>query len=117
MTDTTFYNDMASLATELMNDFGTPATLRRVTTPKPGADGKAVPTTTDVPGLAVRITDMEVIRTLELEGDLGYATKFPVAVKDGDLLLHGDTYEIQQTKAVNPEGSRILIAFHTVKRA
>lgn len=119
MTDTTFYQDMFNLATELMNDFGTPATLRKVTRPKPDAEGKSVPTTVDYPGLAVRISDLEVLRALELPGGLGYAVKFPADIQEGDQLIHtnaNDTYEILQSKVVNPEGNRVMIAFVTVKR-
>lgn len=118
MTDTVFYDEMAKLATELMNEFGTPATLRKVTKGKPGADGKAVVTFADTPGLAVRVHDMEVIRALNLEGDVGYATKFPVQGEDGDQLIHGGTtLELVSSKYVNPEGNRLMVAFHGVKLA
>lgn len=118
MTDITFYNDMFTLATELMSDFGTPATLREVIKPKPNAEGKSVPTYNDTPGLAVRISDMEVIEAMGLTGDLGYAMKFPAEPKQDFHLLHaGDTYVIEKVKLVNPEGTRIMVAFATVKRA
>lgn len=118
MTDVTFYDDMVNLATELMNDFGTPATLRKVAKPKPGADGKSIPTHQDHPGLAVRIHDKELIQALGLEGDLGYAMKFPAEAGSDDKLIHaGETYVVQQVKRVNPEGNRLMIAFGTVTLA
>lgn len=119
MTDTVFYDQMFQLATELMNDFGTPATLREVTKGKPNAAGKVTATTHDTPGLAVRIHDQSVLVEMGLTGDVGYAIKFPtVEPKPEHLLLHaGQTYVLEKVKLVNPEGSRIMVGFATVKMA
>jgi len=119
MTDTAFYDRMATLATSLMDKFGTPATLRRVTVGKPDAEGKAVKTTTDTPALAVQINSKEVVDRLQLKGDSVYVVKaIGEPTEYGDLLIHGGkTMEIQDSKHVNPEGSRIMLSFHGVKRA
>ena len=118
MTDTRFYDEMFKLATELMNDFGTPATLRQVTKPKPDASGVSVPQNQDTPGLAVRIHDMSVLTALGLTGDVGYAMKFPAEPKPDHQLIHAsETWLIEQLKLVNPEGNRLMVAFATVKRA
>lgn len=116
MTDTLFYDELAALATELMNDFGTPATLRKVTKGPIGADGKATVETEDHPGLAVRISDTEMLRILELEGDTVYCLKFPIEPEAGYLLLHqGQTFELYKGKKINPEGNRLMVSFHGVK--
>jgi hypothetical protein len=118
VTDTVFYDEMFKLAGELMNDFGTPATLREVTQPKPDASGKSVPTFVDTPGLAVRIHDMSVLTALGLAGDVGYALKFPAEPKPDFQLIHaGETWLLEKVTLVNPEGSRLMMGFATVKRA
>jgi hypothetical protein len=115
---TQFYDEMEKLATELMNEFGTPATLRQVTKSKPGADGKAVLTFDDNPGLAVQIKDEELVRALELTGDVAYATKFPARGNPGHQLIHASlTYEIKSAKHVSPEGTRLMVSFFGVSRA
>lgn len=116
MTDTVFYDDMFALATELMNDFGTPATLRRVTKSKPDAEGKATVTTEEWPGLAVKITDEEMLDLMDLGGDVAYAIKFPVEPKAGWTLIHaGSAVELLKGKLVNPEGTRLIMAFFSGK--
>lgn len=118
MTDTKFYDDMFGLAQELMNQFGTPCTLRHVEVGEVGADGKATKTTTDTPGLAVRLTNLEVFQNMELKGNIGYVVKVPVASSRGDLIIHaGRTFEILDTKTINPEGDRLMISFHGTKEA
>ncbi len=117
MTDTQFYNDMEQLANELMSDFGTPATLRKVVTGKPDAEGKATQTPDDTPGLGVRVTSKEMMDALELKGDLMFAAKFPADTDEGDLIIHaGVSFSILSTKRVNPEGTRLMISFHGVRQ-
>jgi len=112
MTDVAFYNDMAILATELMNDFGTPATLRRVTKGKPDAEGKATVTTEEWPGLAVQITDEELITMMDLGGSKVYALKFPVEPEPGWTLIHaGNSTVLHKGKLINPEGNRLILSF------
>jgi len=117
--DVDFYNRMFGLATSLMNKFGTPATHRKVTKGKPGADGKSVVTNSDTPGLAVQLHDEEMIKMMNLEGDVAYVAKFPVdKVETGHQIIHaGNTMEILSTKAVNPEGNRMMVVFLGTKRA
>jgi len=118
MTDTVFYDEMFKLATDLLNDFGTPATLRKISPGKPNEEGKTEPTFVDHPGLGVRISDKSMIEALDLTGDVVYATKFPAAGDDSDLIIHaGDTYTILSSNFVNPEGTRLMVAFYGVKRA
>ncbi len=118
MTDTKFYDDMFGLATELMNQFGTPCTIRQVEIGDVGADGKAIKTNTDTAGLAVRLTNMEIFQNMELKGNIGYVVKVALATSRGDLIVHaGRTFEILDTKIINPEGDRLMISFHGVKEA
>lgn len=118
MTDTAFYDDMFSLATELMNDFGSPATLRKIVRGEPEADGKATETPTDFPCLAVRVNNKEMMNNMELKGDLMYCVKSTVAGVVTDLILHaGGTFEIVAPRLINPEGNRLMIGFYGVTRA
>lgn len=118
MTDVAFYDDLFVLATELMNDFGTPGTIRHIVRPAPGADGKATETPTDYSGLAVRINNKELMDNMNLTGDILYAVKAPGPAEIGDHIIHaGVTFEIRSMRLVNPEGDRLMLGFFGVVRA
>lgn len=117
MTDTAFYDDMEALATELLADFGTPATLREITIGKPNAEGKATKTTSDSAGLAVQTESKVVVDRLAKNIEAAYVYKGPVKAQNGHHLIHGGvTWEVSDLKHVSPEGTRLMVSFLGVKR-
>ncbi len=118
MTDTAFYDRMGALAQRLMDKFGTPATFKLIAVSKPDATGKVVKTPSDSPGLAVRLTSKDAIINMELKGEVAYVYKGPVTPKIGGHIIHaGVSWEVVDTRTVNPTGSKILMSFHGVKLA
>jgi len=114
MTDTAFYAEMNALATELLTEFGSPATLvRQGPVPKPNAEGKVVkPTPQHFPGLAVE-TLSEAVRD-QLTGEFKYVhvVKFPTKPQIDDKLVHaGQVVEVKTLKLVDPAGTGLIVAF------
>lgn len=111
MTDTVFYDEMHALASELLGDFGKPATVRMFTTGDIGADGKATRTPTDYAGLAVQTVHKETLDRLNPESDVGFIFKGPTFPQIGWHLIHaGNTWEVKDIVRINPEGDRMIVA-------
>lgn len=112
MTDTAFYSAMDSLASELLSEFGSPATFRTVTRTKPNAQGKSEKSTVDVAGLAVRTSNKHVQEMFEKTSTVMMVVKFPSEPGTDSLIIHaGETWKIQEVKVVNPLGTSMIIAF------
>lgn len=115
----TFYDDMAALADELLREFGKPLTLRRVVQGSydPGS-GTAGETFTDYPGTGA-LFDYETLAagqtwipsTLIEVGDkqcLLSPDGMPLPTA-GDKLVDGsDVWQVQNVKALNPAGTPVL---------
>ena len=114
MTDTSFYEDMDELATELLTDFGSPATYRyQGPKPKPDANGIVVkPAPVDTPGLAVRVSYQSVLNMFEKSSDVAMVVKFPREPEVEQRIIHaGETWKIQEIKPVKPLGTSMIVAF------
>jgi len=114
MTDANFYAEMDALATELLTEFGSPATLvRQGPTPKPNAEGKVLkPTAQHFPGLAVKTLSEQVRNNLTGEFTHMHVVKFPVRPVFDDKIIHaGETVLVKTLKLVNPAGQGLIVAF------
>jgi len=112
MTDTAFYSEMDNLATELLTEFGSPATLRTVTVSKPDANGKTTKTTTDAAGLGVRTTNKKVIEMFERSSTIAMVVKFASEPAPESLIIHAnETWKVQEVKPVKPLGTSMIVAF------
>lgn len=112
MTDTAFYADMDQLATELLTDFGSPATLRTIVVSKPNAEGKVQKTPTDWAGLGVRTNNQQVMQMFEKASSMAMVVKFAKEPAAETLIVHGnETWKIQEVKVVKPLGTSMIVAF------
>jgi hypothetical protein len=114
MTDTAFYAEMDQLATELLTDFGSPATYRSFPPkPKPNAEGIVInPAPVDKPGLAVRTTSEEVLKMFEQTATVVMVVKFPVEPSpDGRIIHANEVWKPQEIKPVKPLGTAMIVAF------
>lgn len=112
MTDTAFYSDMDALATELLTDFGSPATLRTITKSKPDLEGKVQSVPTDKPGLAVRTTNQQVIKMFDKSSTVVMIAKFPAEPAPEALVIHAtETWKVQEVKLAKPLGTSMIVAF------
>ncbi|AMR77678.1 hypothetical protein [Cupriavidus nantongensis] len=115
----TFYEEMAALAQELLAEFGKPLTLRRVVTGDYDPDSGTVPEApVEYPGTGA-LFDYESVgsgqtwipSTLIEVGDkqcLLSPTGMPLPAT-GDKLVDGaDVWQVQNVKAVNPAGTPVL---------
>lgn len=111
MTDLAFYDDMDALATELLTDFGSLATLRKFETSKPNAEGKTQTTHLDVAGLAVQTSAKAVMNLLVKESSAVLVVKFPgTPAVDNHVYHGGNIWKVNETKLVNPQGNRLILA-------
>lgn len=112
MTDTSFYRDMDSLASELLTEFGSPATSRTVTKTKPNAQGKSEKSTVDVAGLAVRTSNQHVQAMFEKTSTVMMVVKFPTEPGTESFIIHAnEIWKVQEVKIINPLGTSMIVAF------
>lgn len=112
MTDTAFYAEMDELATELLTDFGSPATLRTIVVSKPNNEGKVTKTPTDWAGLGVRTNNQQILNMFEKAATMAMAVKFATEPASEALVIHAnETWKIQEVKVVKPLGTAFIVAF------